>query len=183
MPSLSLPPLSRVYLLCSVVSFVIGWALFMAAAIRADAYTVSHKMRGYEWLPGAVMSLALVGMAYFPRRRPSQNEDTFERRVMFRMVVVVGICSAGAIFGAVLTTFEWMAPPDHKIVEPPSGNGRLFNSPSPTPQPRYIKVPSKPDQAVGSILYVHYACLGATIVFAWLYTDPPFEEPPDSGPY
>lgn len=147
------------FLFIGVTLFVSGWGMFITAIAYTQAYTVAHTMRGYEWIAPFIASLGIVGLIGFPSSKMmfGGDDEAYESEANKRLMVLLGFTVAGLFIGGIVNTTEWFAPPDHKEIAATRG---IFSSPSPTPRPRMVNVPSKADPIAGAL------CMGSVALVA-----------------
>lgn len=186
---------SRWLLALAVSCLVLGWGFFGAAAMTSSLYTVSHPMRGFEFVPGVIMMLGLLGVVLFPRRDHFEEYSAFMCAVNACLVWLLVWGIAGFLGGLGMIIGEWMVPPNHwtrprpeaipaaaaVVVVAETGDRQpqrrrgLFSSPTPTPtktpsvspRPRRVSVHTQSDFLTGGLLCGQLAMLVLALAFFW----------------
>jgi len=100
-----------------------GWAVFVANVVYTSAYTNSHAMRGYEWLPCfMIWPVSVIAFIRFPRkphgfrsRSGDGDDEAYETSIMLRMIVLAACVCVGLMIGVPLAFVDWFAPKPHWI--------------------------------------------------------------------
>lgn len=172
MPAVS----ERVWFVLTVVTLVLAWALFGAAAVVASVYTASHPFRGYEWVGGFLMTLSLIGFCAMPVLNRPGLSDPAERSahrvaVNIRTLFIVLLAGSGFITGAMTAVVEWYAPPSCvSRSNSAQQQARGFHT-SPSPSTAPTKSGCGSDPLVGTMLIGQLALLCVAVACMWLSSE------------
>lgn len=170
--------------------FVLGWAIFITAAINASVRTVSHPFVGYEFAGPLLISLALLPLLKLPRKREAEDwggDDKYEDILTVAGGIVLFLTVGGFLFCALVAWFEWYAPPDHRVTLKSGSTGPtaalmllsaergIFSSPSPSPsyKPKTMMVPTESDNTVGTLMLLCGITLAMSNYFGWAFKTGP----------
>lgn len=168
----------RINLVMWMTCFVLGWAIFITAAINASLRTVSHPFVGYEFAGPLLISVALFPLLRLPRRRDAEDwggDEKYEDILTVVGGIVLFLSVGGFLFCALVAWFEWYAPPDHRVTINYHDSRGIFSSPSPSPspKPKTMMVPTESDNTVGTLMLLCGVTLAMSNYFGWTFKTGP----------
>jgi hypothetical protein len=172
---------NRAFYTYAVTLFSLGVFLFIMACAYANIYQVSHRIRGYEFLPAFVMILSSFVMIRMPE--PSElTEQNYNREINTRLIILLVLAMFGFFGGVAMYTFEWLVLAPHlevvktslvggfhhnQFVPNPMDARGLFSSASPTPKPKKELVPTPADPVTWALFTMQLFCYLFALLILW----------------
>lgn len=167
---------ARMWLVLAIVLAVGGWGAFAGAIIHSSAYTVSHPMRGFEWVWGVfIVPVAYLGLCYMPRPRTRvfaspEEMASYDNEVNCRLVWVLLFTLGGVVATIINAVLEWIAPPGHTD-DTLAAFALTHVSPTPSFAPTHHS--PVPDYITGSLMCAQSVLLAGSVACAWVFVRTP----------